>query len=171
MTTTSPIVGTAEGHVRDLATQFLRPREHECLCCYVIRLTNEFPCDGTHRHALRYRDLMAPRATALLTRLERVGACCCDCELFLNGYWLRSWVQQCKEYGEIIDDHGEAGFVNLPACQGVRRGSVRPCGNWVRVVRPWRRPDHLADGAETKPAASEDAAGNRGLSADDHPWV
>lgn len=121
--------------MRDLAAAVLTPHEHECLCCYVVRMLNDYPCDGSHRHALRYRDLMAPRATALLTRLERVGACCCDCELFVNGYWLRSWVRQYAELGDIEDDHGQAGYVNLPACQGVRRGSVRPCGNWVCVSR------------------------------------
>jgi hypothetical protein len=115
MTTTPPIIDEAETHVRVLAAELTRVREGECLCCYVARQLDEHGCDGRHGHSVRYRDAVAPRATALLERLSRLGACCCDCELFMNGY----------------QPHEQP-----PPCAGVRRGSVRPCTNWVRV-RGW----------------------------------
>jgi hypothetical protein len=117
MTTVPEIVAEAETYVRVLADEVTRPLAGECLCCYVARQLGEFDCDGTHRHAERYRDAVAPRATALVDRLRSVGACCCDCELFLNGYW---------------PTHGAE---PLPACAGVRRGSVRPCSKWERLRR------------------------------------
>lgn len=97
-------------------------------------MLDEFSCDGTHRHAFRYRDGTAPRATALRERLRRIGACCCDCEMFLNAYVLRAdWERRMA--GDLAD--GEDGAEPVPPCQGVRRGSVRPCGNWL-LVRPYR---------------------------------
>jgi hypothetical protein len=138
MTTTPPIIDDAEGLVCQLATVLTRVREGECLCCYVSRQLDEYPCDGTHRHALRYRDTSAPRATALKERLSRLGACCCDCELFMNGYepHPRLWTPERE-----IDDDGVTLVVDpappgqLSPCAGVRRGSVRPCDNWVRRRR------------------------------------
>jgi hypothetical protein len=123
MTTVPQIINEAEGLVRRLATELTRVREGECLCCYVARQLDDYPCDGTHRHAIRFRDATAPRATALRRRLGRLGACCCDCELFVNGYELhpRLWAA----------DHG-VDPPPLPPCAGVRRGTVRPCSNWVR---------------------------------------
>jgi hypothetical protein len=131
MTSDSSIVAEAEAFLRACSKQLTDPYEHECLCCYVARMLGEFPCDGTHRHALRFRDARAPRATALRDRLSRVGACCCDCELFLNGYRLPAWLDA---YDDEVDEAEPAGDP-LPPCAGVRRGSVRPCSNWVRVRR------------------------------------
>jgi uncharacterized protein DUF2695 len=138
MTTVPPIIDQAEGLVRQLATELTSVREGECLCCYVARQLDEFSCDGTHRHALRFRDASAPRATALQERLSRIGACCCDCELFLNGYepHPRLWTPERE-----VDDGGVTVIIEaapperLPPCAGVCHGSVRPCGNWVRVRR------------------------------------
>lgn len=121
MTSNTSIVDEAEHFIRARADELTRPHDKECLCCYLARMLDQFPCDGSHRHALRFRDLTAPRATALLERLSRVGGCCCDCEVFLNGYQPRSW----------SPDEAAA----LPPCAGVRRGSVRPCANWVRLRR------------------------------------
>lgn len=109
-------INDAESYVRELAAELTRPRERECLCCYVDRMLEEYGCDGTHRLALRYRDERAPRATALHKRLGRLGAYC-DCELFLNGY-------------------RPARGAGTAPCAGVRRGSVSPCDNWVRIRRP-----------------------------------
>jgi hypothetical protein len=125
MTSIPPIVGETERFVRLLAAQLTRPRNKECLCCYVARLLDEYPCDGSLRHAYRYRDAVAPRATALGDRLSRVGGWC-DCEIFLNGYRPRA---------VLPDDDAESGVIALPPCQGVRRGSVQPCGNWTRIRR------------------------------------
>jgi len=139
MTTTRPIVDEAETLVRQLATELTRVREGECLCCYVARQLDECPCDGTHCHSLRYRDAAAPRATALAERLGRRSACCCDCELFLNAYELHSrfWTpeHEADEDGYTVLIESEPPEL-LPACAGVRRGSVSPCANWVRA-RHW----------------------------------
>jgi hypothetical protein len=136
MTTIPSIVDEAERLVRGLAEDLTRVRDGECLCCYIWRQLDEYPCDNTHRLALRYRDAVAPRATALVKQLSRVGACCCDCELFLNGYapQRRLWTPE----REIEDENGRCRIVDaeppnvLPPCAGVRRGSVQPCDNWVR---------------------------------------
>jgi hypothetical protein len=138
MTTAPPIIDEAESLVRQLATELTRAREGECLCCYVARQLDDYPCDGTHRHAFRFRDVSAPRATALHERLSRLGACCCDCELFLNGYepHPRLWTPERE-----VDDDGVTLVIDaappeqLPPCAGTRRGSVRPCSNWVRLRR------------------------------------
>jgi hypothetical protein len=127
MSVDASIVDEAESFVRKLAEQVTAPDEGECLCCYVWRMLGEFPCDGTHRHAFRYRDARAPRATALAERLSEVGACCCDCEIFLNGYTLRAG----DEVLELVD----RGLLAMPGCQGVRRGSVQPCRTWTRLRR------------------------------------
>src|SRR3954464_4789015 len=104
MTSDSWIAAEAEGFVRGLANELTRPHDHECLCCYVARMLDQFPCDGSHRHALRFRDLTAPRATALLDRLSQVGGCCCGCELFLNGYRPRTWS---PDQAAFDDEHDE----------------------------------------------------------------
>jgi hypothetical protein len=129
MTADASIVAEAESLVRELAEQVTQPAAHECLGCYVWRMLGEFPCNGSHRHAFRYRDAMAPRASALADRLSRIGACCCDCEIFLNGYEPRA--------GRFTDEQLESGRDDMPPCQGVRRGSVQPCPLWVRIRRGW----------------------------------
>ena len=139
MTSSPPIIDETEGFLRERAAELTSPRENECLCCYVARMLDQFPCDGSHRHAFRYRDAAAPRATALAARLSQVGACCCDCELLLNGYQLSASTQQypVNEEDEFVaSDERESGIDDpLPPCQGVRRGSVRPCRNWARIRR------------------------------------
>jgi hypothetical protein len=139
MTTNSTIIDEAESLVRQLATELTHVRERECLCCYVARQLADYPCDNTHRHCLRYRDARAPRATALRDRLSRVGACCCDCELFLNGYTPhpRLWTAECEieEADGVVRIIGPEPPEALPPCAGVRRGSLQPCGNWVRIRR------------------------------------
>ena len=129
MTANPPIVDEVESLLRRLAEDITRPHDGECLCCYVARLLDEFPCDGTHRHALRYQETMAPRATALLERLSRIGACCCDCELFMNGYQLRID----REHTDSMPDDDFIEVAPPPPCSGVRRGSIKPCANWVRL--------------------------------------
>ena len=137
MTTIPTVINEAEALVRQLAAELTEVRKGECLCCYVARQLDEFPCDGTHRHALHFRDTRAPRATALRERLSRLGGFC-DCELFLNAYepHPRFWTPQreADEAGrtEIIE---AAPPEQLPACAGERRGSLQPCANWARVRR------------------------------------
>ena len=89
---------------------------------------DEFGCDCTLRFARRYRDAVAPRATALEHRLGQKGGFC-DCEIFLNGWTLRYEHQLFDPDSEEYEYPEE-----LPACRGVRAGSIQPCELWM--VRP-----------------------------------
>ncbi len=131
----SGTVSEVERFVRDLADDLTHPRAQECLACFVARMLNEFGCDETLRFARRYRDVAAPSATALERRLGDKGGFC-DCEIFLNGYALdRSFWTPEREVesetgcAEIIDAEPPP---TTPPCAGVRRGSSRPCTNWVQ---------------------------------------
>jgi hypothetical protein len=89
------------------------PAQRECLRCYLIRMLNEFGCDNTHRWTRRWRDARAPRARTLVERLQRRGACCCDCEVIFN----------------VFADYPPAD--QLLPCAGVSRtGSTDPCDLW-----------------------------------------
>ncbi|HEX6403470.1 MAG TPA: DUF2695 domain-containing protein [Pseudonocardiaceae bacterium] len=103
----------AEAYVADLQSALITPLDRECLVCYLLRMVGEFGCDGTHRWTLRWRELSAPRATALLRRLANRGGCCCDCEVLMN------------VYPERLPEDDSA---PLPRCAGIsRRGSTAPC--------------------------------------------
>jgi hypothetical protein len=117
----------AEELLRSMVGELTGPRAGECLACYVDRMLAEFGCDGKLRFALRYRDLRAPRASALARRLGQIGGFC-DCEIFLNGWILKT---------ELALVQGEEPVQNLPrpACQHVRAGSTKPCINWARQPR------------------------------------
>jgi hypothetical protein len=117
--TSIPIIDESEDSLCRRAAELTQPREDECLCCYVARLLVEIPCDGKLRHALHYRDVVAPRATGLAKRLGRLGGYC-DCELFMNGYRVRG-----------ADEDADSDV--LPPCTGVPRGSVQPCSSWVEI--------------------------------------
>lgn len=130
------LVRDTEQELRVLATALTDPHEGECLLCYVHRML-EHGCTGL-RWAARYRDLRAPRATALERRLGQKGGFC-DCEIFLNGYELA------PEHWTPARDYEEGGvsyYVEpqppdpLPACRGVRAGSTQGCTLWVRQ-RHW----------------------------------
>ena len=118
-----------ERELRHLSVEITQPKRGECLHCYVYRML-EFGCTGL-RWATRYCDLKAPRATALSGRLMSKGAGC-DCEIFLNGWSLRHtyqvWDPEAEEY-----DYPE----EVPTCQGVRAGSIQPCGLWTVQDRRW----------------------------------
>lgn len=123
METESLVIDDTEIFVGELTEEAREPFAGECLCCYVARMLEQFSCDGSHRHSLRYRDLVAPRATSFRKTLSQMGACCCDCEVLLNAYQLRSYSDD--------DDPDPL----PPPCECVRRGSLQPCVNWVRVSR------------------------------------
>jgi hypothetical protein len=80
---TNPLVSETEQDLRVLSTALTEARADECLLCYVYRML-AFGCTG-HRWTRHYRDLRAPRATALERRLREKGGFC-DCEIFVNGY-------------------------------------------------------------------------------------
>lgn len=145
------------------AERILVPRPGECLACYVFRQLGEFGCNGTHRFALTFRDHTAPRATALLSRLRSLGACCCDGEIILNAYGLSAnpWIIESGSFAEALgapirlidggrrtDDGRGIDDERWPdeiddtrtttrylCCKIVRRGSTQPCGNWARRHR------------------------------------
>lgn len=127
---------TAERLLQELSAEITRPQPSECLQCYVARMLDSFGCDTTLRFALRYRDLTAPAAVALQARLARVGGFC-DCEIFLNGWWLerRFWESVSRPRRSSEETGATAPPAPLPPCGGVRRGSTQPCANWAR--RAW----------------------------------
>jgi len=100
-----------ETDLAETSRRLSEPGERECLRCYLVRMLTAFGCNGTHRWTEHWRDLRAPRATALLERLARRGGCCCDCEVILN----------------VFRDYPEDAPGPLP-CAGVSRaGSTQPC--------------------------------------------
>jgi hypothetical protein len=61
-----------ERELKVISIEIMKTRPAECLHCYVYRML-EFGCRGLH-WAVRYRDMRAPRATALHRRLMSKGA-------------------------------------------------------------------------------------------------
>lgn len=118
-----PIVVELESQLRLRSTLLTMPGLGECLACYVMRML-DFGCHGLS-WALRYRDQTAPQATALARKLGAMGAYC-DCEIFLNAY-------QPNPTHFALDHHGEVIGEPMPACRGVRTGSVQPCALWIRM--------------------------------------
>jgi hypothetical protein len=118
----------AEQLLREFARELTHPTSGECLLCYVLRMLNEFDCDNTLRFAVAYRDLSAPRATALESRLASMGGFC-DCEIFLNAMSRAPHLRTHDEHGDEVA--GES----LPPCVGVRQGSTQGCSHWVRLRR------------------------------------
>lgn len=112
---TDNLADTVEAELLVLSRVLTEPAERECLRCFVLRMINEFGCDGSHRWVTRWRDLRAPRATGLLRRLADLGGCC-DCEVLLNVF---------PEYPE--------GTGVLPCAGQPRAGSAVPCD--LRVLR------------------------------------
>lgn len=126
----------AEQMLREFAEELMRPLEGECLQCYVARMLDDFGCDTRLRFATRFRDLTAPAAVALQRRLGQAGAFC-DCEIFLNGWWLdRSlWQSTARPATSSLETGATSPPDPLPPCAQVRRGSVQPCANWMRRSR------------------------------------
>lgn len=117
-------ISMLERELHEASRELTEPRAGECLPCYVYRQL-EFGCHGL-RWAARYRDLRAPRATALERNLMSKGAGC-DCEIFYNAYTYRE--------AHLVEDPetGDRDFpTEPPECLGVGRGSTQPCGLWTR---------------------------------------
>lgn len=77
------IADAVEAELIALSCLLTEPGEAECLRCFLLRMIDEFGCDGRHRWTVRWRDLRAPLASGLLDKLEELGGCC-DCEVLLN---------------------------------------------------------------------------------------
>jgi hypothetical protein len=78
-------VAELENELVVLSALLTAPEEGECLFCYVFRMLTVHGCNNRLRWAARWRDLRAPRATALERRLGSRGGYC-DCEIFMNGW-------------------------------------------------------------------------------------
>jgi hypothetical protein len=87
-----------------------RPRDRECLTCYVARMLDRFGCDSQLRWAKRWRDCNAPAAVLLLASLESRGGYC-DCEMLFNVHGLT--LPEADTPQQL--------------CLGVRGGSTQPC--------------------------------------------
>ena len=83
---TENVSDAVEAELAEMSSRLTEPGERECLRCFLLRMLEQFGCDGTHRWTVRWRDLRSPGAKGLIRRLERQGACCCDCEVILNVY-------------------------------------------------------------------------------------
>jgi hypothetical protein len=136
------ITERAERILNDVASTLMTPAAGECLVCFVARQLDEFGCNGTHRFASQYQERAAPRATALLARLSAMGACCCDCEMYMNAYEpaRRLWTQAHKFVdSDDVDSDDCDGWTNVeppdtvPPCETTRWGSTKPCANWQRI--------------------------------------
>jgi hypothetical protein len=133
-----PLVVDTERELRVLSTTLTEPHEGECLLCYVHRML-ELGCAGL-RWAVRYRDLRAPRVTGLERRLSSMGACCCDCEIFLNAF---EPAPELWTPDRTYEEDGATSYAEpepperLPECRGARAGSTKGCSLWVRQRRGW----------------------------------
>ena len=129
------VISETEDELRRASAELTAVRPAKCLLCYVHRML-EFGCTGLRR-AQRYRDLQAPRATALEHRLGQRGGFC-DCEIFLNGYTLapEQLVQPPPHLVNGIFFEVDPVYPDpVPDCLGVRKGSTRGCDLWVRRQR------------------------------------
>ncbi len=115
------LIAGMEGELKELSGALTTPRPRECLVCYVLRML-EYGCHGQY-WLKRYRDLRAPRATALERRISRMGGYC-DCEMLMNAFHPNPW-------GVRAGGDGDLAFESMPGCLGVRGGSTRPCLLWV----------------------------------------
>jgi hypothetical protein len=104
------IARAVETELMELSGLLTEPGEHECLRCFLLRMIHEFGCDGHHRWTIRWRDARAPRARGLVRKLQRLGACCCDCEVLLN----------------VFPDYPETDEL-LPCAGQSQPGSAAPC--------------------------------------------
>lgn len=143
------IADVAEQIVHDIALALVFPRARECLACYIDRQVRAFGCDGTYRFVGYFRDLCAPRATALETRLNAHGARCDDsiyvnCFIPVPAVWLAyrrallagtvtsgAWIGGLRPGEENgVTPGEESASCPTPPCLGVRRGSTQPCSVW-----------------------------------------
>lgn len=113
------VVRAIETELRQLSVALTWPRSGECLACYLDRMM-EHGCSGRLQWAGRYRDLVAPRATALERRLGAMGGYC-DCEVLMNAYVPLAGLAEPGVEPPV-----------LGPCRGVRAGSTQPCALWTR---------------------------------------
>ena len=64
-----------------MSSRWLLPQRYECLACYLNRMLDH-GCNGL-KWCTTYRDLRAPRATAMERKFPELGGYC-DCEVMAN---------------------------------------------------------------------------------------
>src|SRR5690349_24502270 len=69
------LADAVERELVQLSLRLTGPGERECLRCYLLRMMDQFGCDGTHRWTVHWRDRRAPKSRGLLRRLGRLGGC------------------------------------------------------------------------------------------------
>lgn len=134
--TAESVISEAEAVLGSVTDDLLGVRDRECLLCYVHRMLGRYGCSGM-RWASHYRDVRAPRATALERRLGQGGGFC-DCEIFLNAYTLEDrFVVPPRKYeeGGVVYETEPSWPKPFPECHGVRAGSTQSCGLWRRRRR------------------------------------
>lgn len=100
---------SVERELAELAERLTAPGQTECLRCYLLRMTEEFGCDGTYRWTIRWRDVRAASPRGVLRQMERKMSFC-DCEILAN----------------VFPGYPQSP-VRLP-CAGIPRpGSTNPC--------------------------------------------
>ena len=112
---TENVADSVEAELAELSFRWTEPGPRECLRCFLLRMIDEFGCDGTHRWTERWRAERAPRARALRRRLGQLGGCC-DCEVLLN----------------VFPDYPDTGHL-LPCAGQPQAGSACPCD--LRTMR------------------------------------
>jgi Protein of unknown function (DUF2695) len=112
-----------------LSESLTTPTKGECLFCFVFRMLTSHGCNCKLRWAARWRDLRAPRATALERRLGSRGGYC-DCEIFMNGWTASPTI---TTYDIETDD--QVWPNPMPMCQGASPRSTQPCSLWAPVSR------------------------------------
>lgn len=76
-------VPDVEQSLRTLSGALTAVQPAECLCCYLVRMLEQFGCDGGHRFTKRWRDVQRRTVPGLIRRLEGRGGFC-DCEVVFN---------------------------------------------------------------------------------------
>lgn len=126
-----PAVREAASLLAATALAEMPPHRNECLLCYVSRLLHVLGCDRSLRIAERFREVNAPRATAMARRLKQIGATC-DCQIeAVHG--IRSSVIEYEDtLAEQFPDAPRLETALRFGCYGVRKGSTQPCLGWMR---------------------------------------
>jgi hypothetical protein len=101
-----------------------QPAAGECLACFVRRMVERGNCTGTLVWAEHWKRHRSPGASALIGRLERQGGAC-DCAL-VTVLWSPT-----ADVWERPEPAGPSAREEVPACEGVRPRSTRPCGLWT----------------------------------------
>ena len=99
----------------------LLPPRYECLACYVNRMLGH-GCIGL-KWCTTYRDLRAPRATAMERKFPALGGYC-DCEVLANVFRINDALWPHAEDGSNDDTY-------IPQCHKVRLGTIKPCDLWL----------------------------------------